>query len=325
MAGRSGHRFQAPGHRPVSRRKSVQSFPAFGVNAGRAGDGVPAHQRRPILLRCEITKPDGLIVLDPTLIAAVDVAAGLKDGGSILVNAEGGPETFPKLADRFRVGTVDASAVAREAGPGLEEPTDRDHGHPRRVRGVLEDRVARLRVPGDQVRSAVQDRRQRRRRAPPRRCCAFPSSGVGRRRRAGSVRMAESRPSLDIAHGVPPVSVSQTSTRASTDGLRSPSAPGSRPRRLLQRRAARVIDIEGRDEPAARGARGRSSRTRAAREPLPATTGRVCDHPCESSCNRATLTSRSRTSGRAHARGLTRRARPPAAPPIAKALRDRPA
>lgn len=99
--------------------KSVQSFPAFGVE--RRGAPVTAFLRTsdgPILLRCEITKPDGLIVLDPTLIAAVDVAAGLKDGGSILVNAEGGPESFPKLADRFRVGTVDASAVAREAGLG---------------------------------------------------------------------------------------------------------------------------------------------------------------------------------------------------------------
>lgn len=99
--------------------KSVQSFPAFGVE--RRGAPVTAFLRTsdgPILLRCEITKPDGLIVLDPTLIAAVDVAAGLKDGGSILVNAEGGPEQFPKLLERFRVGTVDASAVAREFSLG---------------------------------------------------------------------------------------------------------------------------------------------------------------------------------------------------------------
>ncbi|MFN8586226.1 MAG: 2-oxoacid:acceptor oxidoreductase family protein [Candidatus Eisenbacteria bacterium] len=99
--------------------KSVQSFPAFGVE--RRGAPVTAFLRTsdgPILLRCEITKPDGLIVLDPTLIAAVDVAAGLKDGGSILVNAEGGPEAFPKLAGKFRVGTVDASAIAREFGLG---------------------------------------------------------------------------------------------------------------------------------------------------------------------------------------------------------------
>lgn len=104
--------------------KSVQSFPAFGVE--RRGAPVTAFLRTsegPILLRCEITKPDGLIVLDPTLIAAVDVAAGLKDGGYILINAEGGPDAFPQLSSRFRVGTVDASGVAREHGLGsLNQP-----------------------------------------------------------------------------------------------------------------------------------------------------------------------------------------------------------
>lgn len=99
--------------------KSVQAFPAFGVE--RRGAPVAAFLRMsdgPILLRCEITKPDGLVVLDSTLIAAVDVAAGLKDGGFILINAEGGPELFPLLAERFRVGTVDASEVARQFGLG---------------------------------------------------------------------------------------------------------------------------------------------------------------------------------------------------------------
>jgi 2-oxoacid:acceptor oxidoreductase gamma subunit (pyruvate/2-ketoisovalerate family) len=99
--------------------KSVQSFPAFGVE--RRGAPVTAFLRLsdgPILLRCEITAPDDLVVLDPTLISAVDVAAGLKPGGGILVNAEGGPESFPALAARFRVATVDASAVARRHGLG---------------------------------------------------------------------------------------------------------------------------------------------------------------------------------------------------------------
>ena len=93
--------------------KSVQSFPAFGVE--RRGAPVTAFLRAsdgPILLRCEVTEPDGLIVLDPTLIAAVDVTAGLKPGGSILINSDAGPERYPDLAARFRVGTVDASAIA---------------------------------------------------------------------------------------------------------------------------------------------------------------------------------------------------------------------
>src|SRR5512134_3874450 len=75
--------------------KSVQSFPAFGVE--RRGAPVTAFLRvseGPILLRCEITEPDDLIVLDPTLVDAVDVAAGLKPGGSILINSDRDPHSY---------------------------------------------------------------------------------------------------------------------------------------------------------------------------------------------------------------------------------------
>ena len=93
--------------------RSVQSFPAFGVE--RRGAPVAAFLRvsdGPILLRCEVTEPDDLIVLDPTLIAAVDVTAGLEAGGGILINSQRGAPGYPDLASRFRVGTVDASAIA---------------------------------------------------------------------------------------------------------------------------------------------------------------------------------------------------------------------
>jgi 2-oxoacid:acceptor oxidoreductase gamma subunit (pyruvate/2-ketoisovalerate family) len=66
----------------------------------------------PILLRCEVTEPDDLLVLDPTLIDAVDVTAGLQVGGSILINSERPPEDYQKLLGRFSVATVDASAIA---------------------------------------------------------------------------------------------------------------------------------------------------------------------------------------------------------------------
>jgi pyruvate ferredoxin oxidoreductase gamma subunit/2-oxoisovalerate ferredoxin oxidoreductase gamma subunit len=95
--------------------KSVQSFPAFGVE--RRGAPVTAFLRfatEPILLRCEVTNPDDLVVLDPTLIGAIDVTAGLKPGGGILINSEDPPESYDKLVKRFRVATVDASAIARE-------------------------------------------------------------------------------------------------------------------------------------------------------------------------------------------------------------------
>jgi 2-oxoacid:acceptor oxidoreductase gamma subunit (pyruvate/2-ketoisovalerate family) len=94
--------------------RSVQSFPAFGVE--RRGAPVTAFLRfseKPILLRCEISAPDDLIVLDPTLIRAIDVTAGLKTGGSILIASELPPAGYPDLVKRYRVGTVNAAEIAQ--------------------------------------------------------------------------------------------------------------------------------------------------------------------------------------------------------------------
>lgn len=99
--------------------RSVQSFPAFGVE--RRGAPVTAFLRAsdgPILLRCEITSPQDLIVLDPTLIKAIDVTQGLMPDGTILINSDREPDAYADLAKRFRVSLVDASAIAREHGLG---------------------------------------------------------------------------------------------------------------------------------------------------------------------------------------------------------------
>jgi 2-oxoacid:acceptor oxidoreductase gamma subunit (pyruvate/2-ketoisovalerate family) len=99
--------------------KSVQSFPAFGVE--RRGAPVTAFLRvaeGPIQLRCEITEPDDVIVLDPTLLKAIDVTQGLKPGGTILINSDKPADFYADLAARFRVSVVDASAIARKYGLG---------------------------------------------------------------------------------------------------------------------------------------------------------------------------------------------------------------
>jgi 2-oxoisovalerate/pyruvate ferredoxin oxidoreductase gamma subunit len=99
--------------------RQVQSFPAFGVE--RRGAPVTAFLRvadTPIRLRCEITEPDSLIVLDPTLVEAIDVASGLKEGGGILINTDRPPSSYRELAARFRVATVDASRIAAAHGIG---------------------------------------------------------------------------------------------------------------------------------------------------------------------------------------------------------------
>jgi len=95
--------------------RSVQSFPAFGVE--RRGAPVTAFLRfadTSIRLRCEITEPDDLIVLDPTLVEAVNVTTGLKTGGLVLINSPHAPQTYTDLVSRFRVATVDANAIARD-------------------------------------------------------------------------------------------------------------------------------------------------------------------------------------------------------------------
>lgn len=99
--------------------REVQSFPAFGVE--RRGAPVAAFLRTsdaPILLRCEVIEPDDLVVLDPTLVDAVDVTAGLKPGGTVLINSDRPPESYTELAERFRVATVDAGTIASRFGIG---------------------------------------------------------------------------------------------------------------------------------------------------------------------------------------------------------------
>jgi 2-oxoisovalerate ferredoxin oxidoreductase gamma subunit len=92
--------------------KYVQSFPAFGVE--RRGAPVTAFTRiddKPIRVRCQIYQPDHIVVLDPTLLEAVDVTDGLKEGGWILINSEQDPAAF-NLPTKYRVATVDANSIA---------------------------------------------------------------------------------------------------------------------------------------------------------------------------------------------------------------------
>ncbi|MGQ9647735.1 MAG: 2-oxoacid:acceptor oxidoreductase family protein [Thermodesulfobacteriota bacterium] len=96
----------------------VQSFPAFGVE--RRGAPVMAFlrvDRQPIQLRVNIYEPDHIVVLDPTLIGAVDVTSGLKPNGWILINSSQPPEVFDQLKG-FQIATVDATSIAIRNGLG---------------------------------------------------------------------------------------------------------------------------------------------------------------------------------------------------------------
>ena len=93
----------------------VQAFPSFGSE--RRGAPVTAFLRldqSPILVRSEVYRPDGVIVLDQGFVSQnmVNVFAGLKPGAWILINTTKAPEEFSGL-EAFSVATVDASGIAR--------------------------------------------------------------------------------------------------------------------------------------------------------------------------------------------------------------------
>jgi len=90
----------------------AQSFPSFGTE--RRGAPVLAFARISnsfIRRRCQIYSPDYVVVLDPSLIEVVDVAAGIRRDGSILVNSEKSPEELG-LNTQARVYTINATKIA---------------------------------------------------------------------------------------------------------------------------------------------------------------------------------------------------------------------
>ncbi len=98
--------------------KFVQAFPVFGVE--RRGAPVMAFTRvsdKEIRERCQIYEPDHLIVLDSILIDTVNITMGLKEGGWIVINTNRPVEDM-KLAEKYRIATVDANSVAIEHGLG---------------------------------------------------------------------------------------------------------------------------------------------------------------------------------------------------------------
>lgn len=98
--------------------KYVQAFPAFGVE--RRGAPVVAFTRvseGEIRERCEIYEPDHLIVLDPILIETVNITAGLKDGGWVVINTNR-EMTGDELSGSYRIATVDANTIAVKYGLG---------------------------------------------------------------------------------------------------------------------------------------------------------------------------------------------------------------
>jgi|TARA_Y100000310_G_scaffold345620_1_gene467402 2-oxoacid:acceptor oxidoreductase gamma subunit (pyruvate/2-ketoisovalerate family) len=92
-----------------------QAFPEFG--AERTGAPIRAYTRLsddPIYLHCPVLEPAVVVVLDSTLLSAVKVFDGLRDGGFAVINSSLSPEAVAPPGERqgWAVATVDATRIA---------------------------------------------------------------------------------------------------------------------------------------------------------------------------------------------------------------------
>jgi pyruvate ferredoxin oxidoreductase gamma subunit len=101
----------------ISEGKFAQAFPSFGPE--RRGAPVQAFNRvdsrEPIRIRVDITQPDCVVVLDPSLLSRVNVTSGLKEGGWVVVNTrKTAAEIKKEFGIKHPVATVNAGKIARE-------------------------------------------------------------------------------------------------------------------------------------------------------------------------------------------------------------------
>lgn len=120
--------------------KYIQAFPEYGPE--RMGAPVASYNRlsdKPITIHSGITNPNIVVVLDPTLMATVDVTAGLPEDGMLIVNTSFSPQEVRKQLNLKgkKIFTVDASRISRET-IGREIPNTPMLGALAKVSGLLE-------------------------------------------------------------------------------------------------------------------------------------------------------------------------------------------
>ena len=98
--------------------KYIQGFPEYGPE--RMGAPITAYNRistNPIRVHSNIYEPDYVVVVDDTLLSAVDVTAGLKEEGAIVINSTKSIEEIAPLLNGYKgsVYTIDARKVSEEA------------------------------------------------------------------------------------------------------------------------------------------------------------------------------------------------------------------
>lgn len=97
--------------------KYIQGFPEYGPE--RMGAPITAYNRisdNPIRIHSNIYEPDYVVVVDDTLLESVDVTAGLKQDGAIVINTTKGKDYLTKVLHDYSgsVYTIDARKVSLE-------------------------------------------------------------------------------------------------------------------------------------------------------------------------------------------------------------------
>lgn len=97
--------------------KYIQGFPEYGPE--RMGAPITAYNRiseTPIRIHSNIYTPDFVIVVDDSLLETVDVTAGLKESGAILINTDKEVEDIKPLLNGYngKIYTIDASKISKE-------------------------------------------------------------------------------------------------------------------------------------------------------------------------------------------------------------------
>ncbi|MCY3002267.1 MAG: 2-oxoacid:acceptor oxidoreductase family protein [Planctomycetota bacterium] len=271
-----------------------QHVQTFGDYAGeRSGAPVRAYTRTSptsIENRNKVYTPDHVIVLDRHLLGR-DVVEGLKDGGILLVNAPGTPDTLGSAYGTFRLATVDATEIARRRGIGTRSVVIVNTtiaGAFARLAGipleVLEDTYRQLGFSGN-----------------------FEAAREAWERvveRAPTMKSVAPQAALPVAA---PVEVEPLveHLESKPTGLRTGSWSTQRPRYVEHAAPCSAFcpagnDVVGFVQAAAHDDMEAAARMLKRTTPLAGVCGRVCPAPCMDGCNRAEL------DGAVNVRGLER-------------------
>ena len=98
--------------------KFIQGFPEYGPE--RMGAPITAYNRisdTPITIHSNIYEPDYVVVVDDTLLESVNVTAGLKEEGAIVINTTKDADYLKSVLKGYKgsVYTIDARTVSIEA------------------------------------------------------------------------------------------------------------------------------------------------------------------------------------------------------------------